>query len=78
MWMVSNLFRASTAVRRKMEAEVEVSNLDGRLTPGMYATVRLVLEQSQNVLTVPRSPCPALRSRWAECRKCSSSVRACR
>jgi RND family efflux transporter MFP subunit len=38
---------------RKMEAEVEVTNLDGRLTPGMYATVRLVLEQSKNALTVP-------------------------
>jgi RND family efflux transporter MFP subunit len=38
---------------RKMEAEVEVPNLDGRLTPGMYATVRLVLAQSKNALTVP-------------------------
>jgi RND family efflux transporter MFP subunit len=38
---------------RKMVAEVEVPNLDGRLTPGMYATVRLVLEQSKNALTVP-------------------------
>jgi RND family efflux transporter MFP subunit len=38
---------------RKMEAEVEVPNPDGRLTPGMYATVRLVLEQSKNALTVP-------------------------
>jgi RND family efflux transporter MFP subunit len=38
---------------RKMETEVEVPNLDGRLTPGMYANVRLVLEQSKNALTVP-------------------------
>ena len=38
---------------RKMETEVEVPNPDGRLTPGMYATVRLVLEQSKNALTVP-------------------------
>jgi RND family efflux transporter MFP subunit len=38
---------------RKMKAEVEVPNLDGRLTPGMYATVRLVLQQSKNALTVP-------------------------
>jgi RND family efflux transporter MFP subunit len=38
---------------RKMETEVEVPNLDGRLTPGMYATVRLVLAQSKNALTVP-------------------------
>jgi RND family efflux transporter MFP subunit len=38
---------------RKMETEVEVPNLDGRLTPGMYANVRLVLKQSKNALTVP-------------------------
>ena len=38
---------------RKMETEVEVPNPDGRLAPGMYATVRLVLEQSKNALTVP-------------------------
>jgi len=38
---------------RKMRTEVEVPNPDGRLTPGMYATVRLVLEQSKNALTVP-------------------------
>jgi RND family efflux transporter MFP subunit len=38
---------------RKMETEVEVPNPDGRLSPGMYATVRLVLEQSKNALTVP-------------------------
>jgi RND family efflux transporter MFP subunit len=38
---------------RKMQTEVEVPNPDGRLTPGMYANVRLVLEQSKNALTVP-------------------------
>jgi RND family efflux transporter MFP subunit len=38
---------------RKMVTEVEVPNPDGRLTPGMYATVRLVLEESKNALTVP-------------------------
>ena len=38
---------------RKMETEVDVPNPNGRLTPGMYATVRLVLEQSKNALTVP-------------------------
>jgi RND family efflux transporter MFP subunit len=38
---------------RKMETEVEVPNPDGRLTPGMYATVRVILEQSKNALTVP-------------------------
>ena|ERR1700751_3605625 len=38
---------------RKMTTEVKVPNPDGRLTPGMYATVRLKLEQSKNALTVP-------------------------
>lgn len=38
---------------RKMETEVQVPNPDGQLTPGMYANVRLVLEQSKNALTVP-------------------------
>ena len=38
---------------RKMQAEVEVPNYDLKLTPGMYATVRLVLQQSRNALTVP-------------------------
>jgi RND family efflux transporter MFP subunit len=38
---------------RKMVAEVEVPNRDGRLTPGMYATVRLVLGESKNALTIP-------------------------
>jgi RND family efflux transporter MFP subunit len=38
---------------RKMTTEVEVPNPDGRITPGMYATVRLLLEQSKNALTVP-------------------------
>jgi RND family efflux transporter MFP subunit len=38
---------------RKMVAEVEVSNTDLKITPGMYATVRLVLEQSKNALSVP-------------------------
>jgi RND family efflux transporter MFP subunit len=38
---------------RKMQTEVEVPNPDGRLTPGMYANVRLVLEQSKNALTIP-------------------------
>jgi RND family efflux transporter MFP subunit len=38
---------------RKMETEVEVPNPDGRLTPGMYATVRVILEQSKHALTVP-------------------------
>ncbi len=41
------------ASTRKMQTEVEVPNPDGRLTPGMYATVRLVLEQSKNALSVP-------------------------
>ncbi len=38
---------------RKMETEVDILNHDLKLTPGMYATVRLVLEQRRNALTVP-------------------------
>jgi multidrug efflux pump subunit AcrA (membrane-fusion protein) len=36
-----------------MEAQAEVPNNDGSLLPGMYANVRLILDQRDNVLTVP-------------------------
>jgi RND family efflux transporter MFP subunit len=38
---------------RSMEAQAEVPNNDGSLLPGMYANVRLILDQRDNVLTVP-------------------------
>jgi RND family efflux transporter MFP subunit len=38
---------------RSMEAQAEVLNNDGSLLPGMYANVRLILDQRDNVLTVP-------------------------
>jgi RND family efflux transporter MFP subunit len=50
---ISRYSRRIDVSTRKMETEVEVPNPDGRLTPGMYATVRLALEQSKNALTVP-------------------------
>jgi RND family efflux transporter MFP subunit len=38
---------------RTMLTEVDVDNADFAFTPGMYATVRLVLAQKKDVLTVP-------------------------
>ena len=38
---------------RSMEAQAEVPNSDGSILPGMYANVRLVLDQRENVLAVP-------------------------
>jgi RND family efflux transporter MFP subunit len=38
---------------RTMVTEVDVPNKDGALTPGMYATVTLVLERHKNALCVP-------------------------
>ena len=50
---ISRYSRRVDVSTRKMETEVQVPNPDGQLTPGMYANVRLVLEQSKNALTVP-------------------------
>lgn len=38
---------------RTMRTEVDVPNPDGKFTPGMYATVKVPLEQRQNVIAVP-------------------------
>ena len=38
---------------RTMQTEVDVPNPDLRLTPGMYASVRVVLERRANALSVP-------------------------
>lgn len=38
---------------RTMEAEVDVPNPDGKFTPGMYATVKLPVEQRKNAVAVP-------------------------
>jgi len=38
---------------RTMRTEVDVPNVDGKFTPGMYATVKVPLEQRQNVIVVP-------------------------
>lgn len=40
---------------RSMEAQAEVPNSDGSLLPGMYANVRLILEQKEKVLAVPQT-----------------------
>ncbi len=38
---------------RTMTTEVEVPNPQGRYTPGMYASVRLVLSRKDGVLSIP-------------------------
>ncbi|MEP6669759.1 MAG: efflux RND transporter periplasmic adaptor subunit [Chthoniobacter sp.] len=38
---------------RTMSTEAEIDNSDGRLTPGMYASVNLVLRESKDAITVP-------------------------
>lgn len=38
---------------RTMKAEVDVPNPDGKFIPGMYASVRMALEEKQGVLCVP-------------------------
>jgi RND family efflux transporter MFP subunit len=38
---------------RTMDAEVDVPNRDGILVPGMYAEVKLSLQQQKNTLTLP-------------------------
>lgn len=38
---------------RTMRTEVDVPNSDGKLTPGMYATVKVPLKQRKDVVTVP-------------------------
>jgi RND family efflux transporter MFP subunit len=43
------------AAARTLRTEIDVPNKDGRLRPGMYATVRIVLEERKNVLTLPVS-----------------------
>jgi RND family efflux transporter MFP subunit len=38
---------------RTMSTEAEIDNTDGRFTPGMYASVSLVLRESKDAITVP-------------------------
>jgi RND family efflux transporter MFP subunit len=38
---------------RTMETEIEVDNADGRLTPGMYASVTLMLHERKGATSVP-------------------------
>jgi RND family efflux transporter MFP subunit len=38
---------------RTMYTEVEIDNSDGRLTPGMYASVELVVRESKGAIAVP-------------------------
>ena len=50
--------RIGTAVEREartIEARVEIDNSDGRLKPGMFATVEIVVGRLDGVLVVPVS-----------------------
>jgi multidrug efflux pump subunit AcrA (membrane-fusion protein) len=48
---------------RTMEIRVSVENPGGRLRPGMFATVRIITEQKQNIVKIPVS---AMISRFGE------------
>jgi len=50
---VARLSRDVLAASRTMEVEIDVANQAQTLTPGMYAEVRLNLEQREQGLTVP-------------------------
>jgi len=51
---VQRVGRASDTVSKKFPVEVEIPNPDGRLFPGMIATVRVDLGESAERLLVPR------------------------
>ena len=38
---------------RTMDAEVDIDNRDHRMTPGMFAAVKVILQHKENVLTLP-------------------------
>lgn len=50
---VARLTRDVSTASRTMEAEIDISNGSGTLTPGMYAEVVLQLEKRERSLTVP-------------------------
>ncbi len=50
---ISRFTRKVNTDTRTMDAEVDVTNTDLSLTPGIYAIAALTLDHRQNVLTVP-------------------------
>jgi RND family efflux transporter MFP subunit len=50
---ISRFTRKVNSETRTMEAEVDVTNADLSLTPGIYATANLTLDRRENVLAVP-------------------------
>jgi RND family efflux transporter MFP subunit len=50
---VSRMSWALNATARTLRAEVDIPNPSGELRPGMYATVTVVLDRRDNVLTLP-------------------------
>lgn len=50
---VTRRSKALDPVTRTMRAEVELDNKAGHLQPGMYGEAELILDERQNVLTIP-------------------------
>lgn len=50
---ISRFAEALDPVSRTMRTEVDVSNVDGTLRPGMYGTVTIAMETHANAITVP-------------------------
>jgi RND family efflux transporter MFP subunit len=50
---VTRRSKALDPVTRTMRAEVELDNKGGQLEPGMYGEAELILDERQNVLTIP-------------------------
>jgi RND family efflux transporter MFP subunit len=50
---ISRYAEALDPVSRTMRTEVDVSNVDGTLRPGMYGTVTIAMETHANAITVP-------------------------
>jgi RND family efflux transporter MFP subunit len=50
---VTRRSKALDPVTRTMRAEVELDNKAGHLQPGMYGQAELILDERQNVLTIP-------------------------
>lgn len=59
---ISRFTRDVDMATRTMEAEVDVTNSDLSLTPGIYAEVTLKLERRENALAIPNEALASLKS----------------
>jgi RND family efflux transporter MFP subunit len=51
--VISRFTRQVDNATRTMEVQIDVANPDGRITPGMYASVTMEVERHDRVLTLP-------------------------